>query len=119
MAKFTLDPKVPARFTAEERRRLDAMTPAQIEAAARSDRDNPPLTAEELRRMESARLVKQVRAKTGMSQTGFAKMFRVKIGRLRDLEQGRTEADSATQAYLRVIERDPDYVAQALEATHH
>ena len=118
MARFTLDPKAPPRFTAEERRRLEAMTPEQIEAAARADKDNPPLTADELRRMESARLVKKVRARTGMSQTVFARMFRVNIGRLRDLEQGRTEADSATQAYLRVIERDPDYVTQALEATH-
>jgi hypothetical protein len=34
--------------------------------------------------------------------------------RLRDLEQGRTHADSALLAYLTVIEKDPEAVRRAL-----
>jgi putative transcriptional regulator len=55
-----------------------------------------------------------VRAKTGLSQTRFARAFRINIGRLRDLEQGRTTADSVVLAYLKVIEREPDMVKRAL-----
>jgi DNA-binding transcriptional regulator YiaG len=35
---------------------------------------------------------------------------------LRDLEQGRTQADSAILAYLRLIARDPEGVKASLEA---
>jgi hypothetical protein len=38
--------------------KLDAMTDEEIEAAARSDPDNPPLTDEELKRM---RLIRKTR----------------------------------------------------------
>jgi putative transcriptional regulator len=116
MASFKLDPKAPPRFGAEQRARLDAMTPDEIEAAALADADNPPLTDDELRRMTAARLVKVARAATGLPQSKFATTYKIKLGRLRDLEQGRTEADSAMQAYLRVIARDPDFVRETLKA---
>lgn len=115
MAKFTLDPKKPPRLSPEERERLHAMTPAEIEAAARSDPDNPPLTTEELLRLKGVRLIKAVRARTGLPQGSFATTFHINLSRLRDLEQGRTEPDSAMEAYLKVIAKDPAYVAQALE----
>jgi uncharacterized protein (DUF4415 family) len=40
-----------ARFTRKELARLDAMTDAQITAAAKADPDNPPITAAEFARM--------------------------------------------------------------------
>jgi putative transcriptional regulator len=49
-----------------------------------------------------------------LSQAAFAKTYRINVARLRDLEQGRTQADSALLAYLTVIERDPDAVRRAL-----
>lgn len=41
-------------LTPRERARLDAMTDAEITAAARSDPDNPPISAAEFKRMEFA-----------------------------------------------------------------
>lgn len=57
--RFTLDPDKPPRMTAEQLARLDAMTDAQITAAAESDPDNPPLTVAELERMEAVRRVRE------------------------------------------------------------
>ena len=116
ITRYRLDAASPPELTAAQRALLDAMTEAEIEAAASADRDNPPLTAEELNRLDSARLVKTVRARTGLSQVAFAERYRISLGRLRDLEQGRTTADSAVAAYLTVIARDPAAVERALSA---
>jgi putative transcriptional regulator len=114
MARFKLDPNNPPPLTAAERVRLNAMSDAEITAAAMADADNPPLTPEELARLESAGAVRRVRARTGLSQLRFARRYRISVGRLRDLEQGRTRADSALLAYLAVIEREPEAVQRAL-----
>jgi putative transcriptional regulator len=90
------------------------MTDADIIAAAKADTDNPLLTADEMGRMKAASVVHRVRARTGLSQDRFAKRYRISVGRLRDLEQGRTKADSALLAYLTVIDREPDAVNRAL-----
>ena len=117
MRRFILDPKNPPKLSDEERARLDAMTDEEITAAAKSDPDNPPLTDEELERVRLARWVQAVRALTGLSQRRFAEMYRINVGRLRDLEQGRTQPDSAILAYLAVIEREPEAVERALRET--
>jgi putative transcriptional regulator len=114
MARFTLDPNNPPELPLAEKARLDAMTDAQITQAARGDADNPPLTAAELRRLDAARHVRDVRANTGLSQPEFAKRFHINVARLRDLEQGRTQPDSAVLAYLAVIDKEPDAVRRAL-----
>lgn len=119
MRRFVLDPKNPPKLTAAERARLDAMTDAEITAAAESDPDNPPLTEEELARIRVARYIQAVRARTGLSQPQFAERYHINVGRLRDLEQGRTQPDSAMLAYLAVIEREPEAVARALRAAEH
>ena len=116
MRRFILDPKNPTRLTEEEKARLDAMTDEQITAAAESDPDNPPLTDEELDRMRLTRLVRVVRARTGLSQSRFAEKYRINVARLRDLEQGRSQPDSAMMAYLTVIAREPEAVERALTA---
>jgi putative transcriptional regulator len=116
MARFTLDPTQPPKLTAQARARLEALSDAEITAAAKGDPDNPPLSAQELRRLEAVRRVRQVRARTGLSQARFAQMYRINLARLRDLEQGRTQADSAMMAYLTVIEREPEAVRRAIEA---
>lgn len=53
MGRATLDPDAPPRFTDAELARLDAMTPDDIEANARADLDNPPLTPDELVRLRA------------------------------------------------------------------
>jgi len=112
--RFTPDPNNPPKFTAMELARLDAMTTEDIEAAALADPDNPPLTPEELARMTSARKVRDARRSTGLSQAQFARVFRINHARLRDLERGRSKADSALTAYLKVIATAPDTVIAAL-----
>jgi putative transcriptional regulator len=114
MARFRLDPKAPPSLTDAERARLDAMSEADIDAAADGDVDNPPLDAMELERLEGARFVRAVRLLTGLSQSQFANTYRINPARLRDLEQGRTRPDSALRAYLTVIARRPEVVT-ALE----
>jgi putative transcriptional regulator len=117
MARFTLDPANPPKLTASALADLDAMTDADITAAALSDPDNPPWTPDEQARIAAARRVQAIRRQTGLSQARFAAEYRINIGRLRDLEQGRTKADSALLAYLTVIEREPEVVRRALAAT--
>jgi putative transcriptional regulator len=114
MAKFELNPAAPPELTKAERARLDAMSDAEITAAAVADADNPLLTVNESARIKAAQAVRRTRAHTGLSQDRFAKRYRISVGRLRDLEQGRTKADSALLAYLAVIEREPEAVARAL-----
>lgn len=116
MARFTLDPKAPPALTPAEQARLDAMDDTAITAAAKADPDNPPLTTAELARMAAARRVQGVRAGTGLSQAAFAKAYRINLARLRDLEQGRTQADSALMAYLALIDHEPDLVRRTLES---
>ena len=116
MARFTLDPLNPPRMSAEALARLDAMTDAEITAAALSDPDNLPWTADEMARVAAARRIQAVRRRTGLSQARFAAEYRINVGRLRDLEQGRTRADSALLAYLTVIPREPEVVKRALAA---
>ena len=50
----------------------------------------------------------------GLSWSRLAREFGINVGRLRDLEQGRTKADSALLAYMAVIEREPEAVERAL-----
>ncbi len=114
MRRFILDPNNLPKMSKEERARLDAMTDEEITAAAESDPDNPPLTDEELERVRLARRVQSVRARTGLSQRQFAEVYRINVARLRDLEQGRTQPDSAMLAYLAVIAREPEAVERAL-----
>lgn len=114
MARFILDPNNPPALTEAERAGLAALTDAQITAAALADADNLPLSADELARLEAATMVRRVRARTGLSQNRFAQRYRISVGRLRDVEQGRTRADSALLAYLAVIDREPEAVNRAL-----
>jgi putative transcriptional regulator len=93
------------------------MTDAEITAAALSDPDNPPLTEDELARVAAARRIQAIRKRTGLSQAQFAAEYHINVGRLRDLEQARSRADSALLAYLTVIEREPEVVKRALAGT--
>ena len=63
----------------------------------------------------TAARVRWVRKTTGLTQEGFAARYRIPLGTLRDWEQARTEPDTAALAYLRVIEKEPEAVARALE----
>jgi len=92
------------------------MTMKQIEAAARGDLDNPPLTLSDLKRMQRTPQVKVIRRALGISQEDFAARYHIPIGTLRDWEQGRVAPDQAARAYLTVIARDPEAVNKALNS---
>ena len=114
MTRFKLDPTNLPKLDSNQAARLDAMTDSELTAQAADDPDNPPLTDDELARIASARRVRAIRAQTGLSQQRFAATYRINLARLRDLEQGRSRADSALLAYLTVIEGEPEAVRRAL-----
>jgi putative transcriptional regulator len=114
---IVIDATNPPKLTRAVQARLDALTDAEITAAATSDPDNPPLTESELARLQAAATLRRVRAATGLSQSEFAVAYRINLARLRDLEQARTTPDSALLAYLTVIARAPKTVRRALRAT--
>lgn len=96
--------------------RLDAMTNEEVEAAARTDPDNPPATKEQATRMRPVAAVKRIRWQLGLSQSQFADAFGIPLGTLRDWEQHRREPDQAARAYIEVIAREPAAVRRALAA---
>lgn len=95
---------------------LDAMTDEEAEANARSDRDNPPMTEEQMRSAPRMPRVKVIRRALGLTQEEFSARYRIPLGTLRDWEQGRSEPDQPARAYLKVIAVDPEGTAKALVA---
>ncbi len=92
----------------------DAMTDAEIHAAALSDPDAQPLKPEDLKVWKRTPQVKVIRRALGLSQEDFSVRFHIPIGTLRDWEQGRKDPDAAARAYLVVIGRNPVAVTEAL-----
>ncbi len=95
--------------------RVAAMTDEEAEANALSDPDNPPITKAELARMRPVPNPREIRRRLHMTQEQFAVRFQLRIGTVRDWEQGVREPDSAAKTLLKVIDRNPEAVLQALE----
>jgi putative transcriptional regulator len=96
---------------------VNAMTDEEVIARALSDPDAPPLTDEQLAKMERVFPdVAAIRDRLGLTQEQFAQAFRIPIGTLRDWEQRRKRPDAPARALLRVIEREPEAVRRALAA---
>src|SRR5882757_8058139 len=94
--------------------RLEAMTDAEIEAAAAADPDAPPTTPEHLATMHRVSRVKVLRQRLGMTQAAFAEAFHLPINTLRDWEQHRSRPDAPARALLLAIERDPEAMRRLL-----
>lgn len=90
------------------------MSPAEIEAAARSDPDARPFTAAELASARHTPRARLIRRALGLTQEEFAARFQIPLGTLRDWEQGAAEPDQAARAYLEVIALEPEAVRRAL-----
>lgn len=58
--------------------------------------------------------VKEVREKAHKSQIEFADMIGVKVGTLRNWEQGRRKPEGAALTLLKVVAADPGYVERVL-----
>lgn len=58
--------------------------------------------------------VKAIRNGLGMSQSKFAQVLNVSVGRVRDWEQKRSPVDAPARAFLTVLEFEPEAVERAL-----
>jgi putative transcriptional regulator len=99
---------------------VDALTNEEIHAAALADPDAQPIplgTDEELAKLGLHRLVnvKKLRERLGLTQEAFAATYRIPVGTLRDWEQCRKNPDAPARAYLLVISRNPEVVAEWLK----
>jgi putative transcriptional regulator len=94
---------------------VDALTDEEILARAMADPDAQPITEENFKKMRPVPRTITMRRALKLSQEEFAARFHIPAGTLRDWEQGRCEPDAAARAYLRVIAREPEMVARALE----
>jgi putative transcriptional regulator len=91
-------------------------TPGATEKAARLDRDAQPLTAADFVRMRRTPQAKIIRRALELTQEEFALRYHIPVGTLRDWEQGRSEPDQPTRAYLTLIARDPEHVDRTLNS---
>jgi putative transcriptional regulator len=85
-----------------------------IKSAGRDGRDAPPLTESDLKGMKGVPQAKIIRRSLELTQEEFAARYHIPLGTLRDWEQGQSEPDQATRAYLLLIARDPDHVNRVL-----
>jgi putative transcriptional regulator len=90
----------------------DALTDADIAQAVNADPDAAPILSDA---QAAAALVRTVRKRLSLSQAEFATRYHIPAGTLRDWEQSRKRPDSTAMAFLRVIAREPEIVAKALE----
>jgi len=59
--------------------------------------------------------VRAIRGRLGLSRTDFAKRFSLPLGTVRDWEQGWRAPDTASRNLLKIIDREPEAAARALE----
>lgn len=95
--------------------RLRRMTDEEIEAAALSDPDALPMTDDELAQAYRPSEVIAIRKHLGLSQAAFARRFHINLRTLQDWEQGRRVPEEIARTYLRVISRNSEAVAAALQ----
>lgn len=91
--------------------RIDAMTDEDIERQAAENLDAAPIMTGD----EPWAIVRETRKRLGLSQAAFAARYHIPAGTLRDWEQNRKKPDSTALAFLKVIAKEPDVVAKALE----
>lgn len=60
--------------------------------------------------------VRAIRARTSLSQAGFARRFGFTVSAVREWEQGRRQPEAAARVLLLVIDRRPEVVDEVLAA---
>ena len=98
--------------TAEQWRELNSMTDEEINAAALSDPDNPPLTREQLAQFRRPALVKRLRLELKMDRETFASVYGIPLETRHAWERHEAEPTPVEMAYLRLIEREPERAKQ-------
>lgn len=79
---------------------FDHLNDRDVVAAAKSDHDNPPATAAQLKALRRVSNIKQLRWKLELSQEDFATRLGIDLERLKSWERGTTKPDAASQARL-------------------
>jgi putative transcriptional regulator len=87
--------------------RIDATTEEEIAAQIAEDE------AEAMR--DAAAYARRVRRKVGLSQVAFARRIGVPVETVRNWEQGKRAPQGPARALLRIIDRAPETVLQALD----
>jgi putative transcriptional regulator len=93
---------------------VEAITDEQIRAAALSDPDTVPVPVYDTPGLTPVPNVKRLRESLGLTQEAFAAAYRIPVGTLRDWEQCRKNPDAPARAYLMVIAKNPQAVAEWL-----
>ncbi len=96
---------------------VDALSDEEVEQAARSDPDAPPTSPETLAHFQQAIKVKTLREKLALSQEEFAATFHLSLATVQAWEQHKSQPDPVARTLLRVIERNPEAVKDALAVT--
>lgn len=92
------------------------MTDEEIEAAALSDPDNPPMTEEELARMMRVPNVQEIRERLGLTPEQFADRFALNPWQVKRWEAHEEFVSWEIGLYLRVIDVHPEAVVDAIRA---
>jgi putative transcriptional regulator len=93
---------------------VDALSNEDIEQGALSDPDAPPTPPEALAHFQRAVDVKAIREKLSLTQAQFATTFHLSLATIQAWEQGQSLPDPVARTLLRVIERNPEAVKDAL-----
>lgn len=98
-----------ARMTPEDWKRLEAMTDDEIAANVASDPDAARLpTPERPSRARRLSLAKLVRQKLRMSREDFASAYSIPLDTLNAWERHEAKPSPVEEAYLKLIEREPE-----------
>jgi putative transcriptional regulator len=110
MSKTSISVKTADTIKREPLSALRPMTDEEIEAAAASDPDNPPVGEN----YTVLPRVRTLRRALGITQEEFAAHYQIPLGTLRDWEQGRSAPDAPARAYLKLIAADAEGVRKTL-----
>ncbi len=102
--------------------KVKLMSEAEINSAAKTDLDAPPLTKEDLKKFKRVHPIKEVdvkriRQKLHLSQDEFAHYFGVSVRTIQEWEQHRRTPTATTRNFLKVIEKEPKAVLKALKSS--
>jgi putative transcriptional regulator len=78
------------------------------------DAEDRDVSEADVKRALMGRRIRQLRHRLDLSQAEFATRFGIPLANIRQHEIGRTMPPPAVQSYLRVIEANPDEVAEVL-----
>ncbi len=93
---------------------VDALTDDEIEAAARSDPDAQPISAEALARSLEGPPPRVVRQRLKLSREQFCAAYQIALDDLIAWESRQADPGSAIRGYMKLIMKDPIGVAQTL-----